>query len=88
MEGCKAFLRKYESFTHMKIPQSRFFGNPFERHFWKTFLSFKNSFLGYSKRIFQKEIPGGYAIFNVFESQCPKIKILSKVLKAKLSKCP
>ena len=29
-----------------------------------------------------------YANFNIFESQCPKIRILSKALNAKLSKCP
>ena len=28
------------------------------------------------------------ANFNVFESQSPKIRILSKALKAKLFKCP
>ena len=35
------------------------FGKPFEKHFWKIFLSFENSLLGYSKSIFQKEILGG-----------------------------
>ena len=40
------------------------------------------------KVIFKKKAPEANANFNVFESQCPKIRILSKALKAKLSKYP
>ena len=36
-------------------------------------------------QIYQQE---ANANFNIFEIQCPKIRILSKPLKAKLSKCP
>ena len=35
------------------------FGKPFEKKFWKIFLIFENSLLGYSKSIFQNESPGG-----------------------------
>ena len=41
-----------------------------------------------AKSIFKKKAPEANANFNVFESQCPKIGILLKALKAKLSKCP
>ena len=40
------------------------------------------------KAFFKRKTPKANANLNVFESQCPKIKILSKALKAKLSKCP
>ena len=35
-----------------------------------------------------KKAPKANAKFNVFESQCPKFRILSRALKAKLFKCP
>ena len=41
-----------------------------------------------AKSIFKKKAPEANANFNVFESQCPKIRILWKALKAKLSKYP
>ena len=58
------------------------FGNGFLKH---IFCPFENSLLGYNESLFQKESPEANAIFYVFEIQCPKIMILSKAQKAKLS---
>ena len=69
----------------LKIPQSHPFGKGFLE---KYFCSFENSLLGYSRSLFQKETLEANANFCVFESQCPKIMVLSKTLKAKLLSIP
>ena len=52
----------------------------------KDFCSFENGLLGCSRSLFQKEKPRRpMPIFVFFKSQCPKIMVLSKALKAKLS---
>ena len=70
----------------MKIPHSLPFGKGF---FGKIFFcSSENSLLGYSKSLFQKKATKANANFCVFESQSPKIMVLLKALKAKLSLIP
>ena len=57
--------------------------------FGKHFCSFENSLLGYSRSLFQKGKPRRpMPISMFFESQCPKIMVLAKALKAKLSSIP
>ena len=59
-----------------------FFGKRF-------FCSFENSLLGYSRSLFSKGKPWRPMPISVFfGSQCPKIMVLSKALKAKLSSIP
>ena len=58
-ESCKACFRKAVKLHTYKNTSKPVFGKPFEKYFWKIFLSFENSLLGYSKSIFQKENPGG-----------------------------
>ena len=59
IDSCKACFRKAGKFHTYKNTLKPVLGKPFERHFWKTSLSFENNLLGYSKSIFQKESPRG-----------------------------
>ena len=53
------------------------------------FCSFENGLLGCSRSFFQEEKPRRPMPISVFfKSQCPKIMVLSKALKAKLSSIP
>ena len=62
---------------------------PFKKGFLeKYFCSFENILLGYSRSLFRNESPGGQCQILCFECQCPKIMVLSKALKAKLSSIP
>ena len=76
-ESCKACEESY------KAPCKNTSKPPFFR---KAFLLFWNSLLGYSK--IKRKASEANANFCVFESQCPKIMILSKALKDKLSSIP
>ena len=60
-----------------------------ERGFWKKiFCPFENDSTRIVKAFFKRKAPEANVNFYVFESQCPKIMVLSKVLKAKLSSIP
>ena len=62
---------------------------PFKKGFLeKYFCSFENILLGYSRSLFRNESPGGQCQILCFECRCPKIMVLSKALKAKLSSIP
>jgi len=72
-ESSKAsHIRKYLKAGFRKTILKKIFG--------KYFMSFENSLLGYSKSNFQRKALEANANFNVFKSQCPKIRILSKAL--------
>ena len=64
-ESSKACFRKARKLHTYKNASKLVFGKQFEKHIWKIILSFKNSLLGYSKSIFQKESEAN-ANFNVF----------------------
>ena len=54
-ESCKASFRKAVKLHTYENTSKPIFDKNFENHFWKIFLSFENSLLGYSKSIFKKE---------------------------------
>ena len=54
-ESYKACFRKVEKLHTYENTSKLDLENHFENHFWKAFLSFENSLLGYSKSNFQKE---------------------------------
>ena len=81
------FKKAVELHTY-KNTSKPIFRKPFEKHFWEIFLSFEKVYYDIAKAISKMKASEAYANFNIFESQCPKIRILSKALNAKLSKCP
>ena len=83
-ESCKACFRKVIKLHTYENNLEPVFGKPFERYFWVLKIVYYDKV----KAFFKRKALEANANFNVFESQCPKIRILSKALKAKLSKCP
>ena len=60
--------------------------NTSEPPFWKFFFALlKTVYQDIVEAFFKRKAPEANANFCVFESQCPKITVLSKALKAKLS---
>ena len=51
-ESCKACFRKAVKLHTYENTSKMVFGKPFDKHFWRIFLSFENSLLRYSKSIF------------------------------------
>ena len=68
----------------------KYLRTPFwQRIFWKKiFFLFKMVYQDIVKAFFKRKAPEVNANFYVFESQCPKIMVLSKALKAKLLSIP
>ena len=54
-ESCKACFRKEAKLHTYENTSKSIFWKPFEKHFWKIFLSFENSLLGYSKSNFKRK---------------------------------
>ena len=92
-ESCTTYFRKVGKLHRYENTSKTVFGKPFWKSFFfffwgKHFWVLKIVYQDIVKAIFKKKVPEANANFNVFESQCPKIRILSKALKVKLSKCP
>ena len=64
-KAVKHALGKARKLHTYKNASKLVFGKQFEKNIWKIILSFKNSLLGYSKSIFQKESEANVN-FNVF----------------------
>ena len=71
---------------HVKIPQSHLFKKGFLEK--KKFALLKMVYKDIVEAFFKRKAPKANANFYVFESQCPKMIVLSKALKAKLSFIP
>jgi len=76
-KSCKACFRKVRKLHTYENTSKPVFGKPFENNFGKYFLVFKDIV----RAFFKRKAPKANATFNIFESQCPKIRILSKALR-------
>ena len=81
-------LRKARKLHTYENSLESFLENHSENIFGKYFWFLKIVYKDIVKEFFKRKALEANASFNVFESQCPKIMVLSKALKAKLFKYP